>query len=75
MRNGWKGMVQGKRDIMKFVHISIRTDDMDRSIGFYETYLGMRLEKRKEIASNNAEIAFLGCENTSFKLEITWYKD
>jgi lactoylglutathione lyase len=47
---------------------------MEKSIQFYETYLGLKLVSRKEIPSNDAEIAFLESEGTDFKLELTWYK-
>jgi lactoylglutathione lyase len=57
-----------------FAHVSIRTSNMERSIGFYESYLGMKLVMRREIPQNNAEIAFLESENTNFKLELTWFK-
>lgn len=59
---------------MYFAHTSIRTSDMDRSIGFYRDLLGMELQRRREIPKNNAEIAFLGSENGNL-LELTWYKD
>ena len=59
---------------MVFAHVSIRTNNMDRSIKFYETYFGMKLATKKEIPATNAEIAFLESEGTNFKLELTWYK-
>ena len=59
---------------MGFVHVSIRTNDMDSSIDFYSKYFGMKLERRREIKANNAEIAFLGAEGTDFKLELTHYR-
>jgi lactoylglutathione lyase len=60
---------------MKFVHVSIRTNDMVRSIDFYSKYFKMNLERRKEIKANNAEIAFLSSEGTDFQLELTQYKN
>ena len=59
---------------MTFSHVSIRTSDMERSIGFYERHLGMRLVNRRPIPSNNAEIAFLESDGVPFRLELTWYK-
>ncbi|MCX8151013.1 MAG: VOC family protein [Candidatus Bathyarchaeota archaeon] len=59
-----------------FVHVSIRTSDMERSIGFYTRLLGLQLLSRREIPQNNAEIAFLrdpqakGCV-----LELTFYRN
>lgn len=59
-----------------FVHASIRTSNMDRSIEFYSLLLGLKLLSRREIKQTNAEIAFLqdpagkGC-----KLELTYYRN
>jgi lactoylglutathione lyase len=59
-----------------FVHASIRTSNMDRSIDFYTRLLGLTLLSRREIPQNNAEIVFLqdpqaeGCT-----LELTFYRN
>ena len=42
-----------------FVHASIRTSNMERSIDFYSRFLGLKLQSRREIKQTNAEIAFL----------------
>lgn len=55
-------------------HVSIRTSDIERSIRFYGSYFGMKLVTRREIKSNNAEIAFLESQGTNFRLELTWFK-
>ncbi|MBT0159564.1 lactoylglutathione lyase [Candidatus Bathyarchaeota archaeon A05DMB-2] len=58
-----------------FVHVSIRTSDIDRPIDFYTRLLGLTLVSRREIPQNDAEIAFLrdpkaeGCT-----LELTFYR-
>ena len=58
-----------------FVHTSIRTSNMDRSIDFYTRLMGMKLLSRREIPQNNAEIAFLQDPNgKEAKLELTFYK-
>jgi lactoylglutathione lyase len=60
---------------MVFVHASIRTSDMDRSIDFYTRLLGLKLVGRHEIPQNNAEIAFLqDPAEKGAKLELTFYK-
>ena len=56
---------------MAFVHVSIRTGNMERSIKFYESHFGMKLASRRPIPQNNAEIAFLESEGTGFRLELT----
>ncbi|MCW3974870.1 MAG: VOC family protein [Candidatus Bathyarchaeota archaeon] len=60
---------------MRFVHVSIRTNDIDKSIEFYQKYFNMVLVNRKEIKANNAEIAFLKNKDDGFRLEITHYKN
>jgi lactoylglutathione lyase len=58
-----------------FVHASIRTSNMEKSIDFYTRLLGLKVLSRREIKQTNAEIAFLqdqkgeGCT-----LELTFYK-
>ncbi len=60
---------------MMFVHTSIRTSNMERSIDFYTRLMGLKLLARREISQNNAEIAFLqDSEGKGFKLELTFYK-
>jgi lactoylglutathione lyase len=59
-----------------FVHTSIRTSNMNRSIDFYTRLLGLTLINRREIPQNNAEIAFLQDPQTKgSKLELTFYRD
>ena len=58
-----------------FVHTSIRTSDMERSIDFYTRIMGLSLLSRREIAQNDAEIAFLqDGEGKGAKLELTFYR-
>jgi lactoylglutathione lyase len=58
-----------------FVHTSIRTSNMDRSIDFYTKLMGLKLLGRREIPQNNAEIAFLqDPEGKGSKLELTFYR-
>lgn len=59
-----------------FVHTSIRTSNMDRSIDFYTRLMGLKLLNRREIPKNNAEIAFLqDAESKGAKLELTHYRN
>jgi lactoylglutathione lyase len=59
-----------------FVHTSIRTSNMDRSIDFYIRFIGLKLISRREIPKNNAEIAFLRDEQTKgATLELTFYRE
>jgi len=59
-----------------FVHASIRTSNMERSIDFYTRLLGLTVLSRREIPRNNAEIAFLQAPQANgAKLELTFYRD
>ena len=57
-----------------FVHTSIRTSNIDRSIDFYTRIMGLKLVSRRTIPQNDAEIAFLqDPEGKGAKLELTFY--
>ena len=59
-----------------FVHTSIRTSKMERSIHFYTRFLGLTLMNRREIPQNNAEIAFLrDPQGKGSMLELTFYRN
>ncbi len=60
---------------MAFIHTSIRTSNIDKSIDFYTRLAGLKLLSRREIPQNNAEIAFLqDPEGKGAKLELTFYR-
>ena len=62
--------------ISLFIHTSIRTSNMNRSIEFYTNFLGLELIDRKEIPKNNAEIAFLrDPKEKGSILELTFYRN
>jgi len=59
-----------------FVHTSVRTSNLDKSIDFYTRLMGLRLLSRREIPHNNAEIAFLqDSDGKGSKLELTFYRE
>jgi lactoylglutathione lyase len=59
-----------------FVHTSIRTSNIERSIDFYSKFLGLKLQSRKEIKQTNAEIAFLqDSQGKGCTLELTYYRN
>ncbi len=59
-----------------FVHTSIRTSNMDRSIDFYTKFLNLNLLSRRKIPQNNAEIAFLqDSQGKGSMLELTFYRN
>ena len=59
-----------------FVHTSIRTSNLNKSIEFYDKFLGLKLLTKREIPQNNAEIAFLqDPKGKGATLELTFYKN
>jgi lactoylglutathione lyase len=58
-----------------FVHTSVRTRDLDRSISFYTRLLGLKVVSRREIPQNDAEIVFLqDPAGKGATLELTFYR-
>jgi lactoylglutathione lyase len=58
-----------------FVHTSIRTGNLEKSIGFYARHLGLKVVSRREIPQNDAEIVFLqDPEAKGATLELTFYR-
>jgi lactoylglutathione lyase len=58
-----------------FVHASIRTSNMERSIQFYTKFFGLKVVKRMEIQQTNSELVFL--QDPMAKgalLELTFYR-
>lgn len=59
---------------MRILHTCLNVSDLDRSIKFYTSQLGLRLISRREIKQNNAEIAFLSDESGG-AIELTHWRD
>ena len=59
---------------MKILHTCLNVSDLDRSISFYTSNLNLNLTSRREIKSNNAEIAFLEDEAGN-AIELTHWRD
>ncbi|MDK2807528.1 MAG: lactoylglutathione lyase [Clostridiales bacterium] len=62
---------------MKFtmVHENYNVKDLERSLVFYEKALGLT-EKRRHVAEDGSFIiVFVGNEESSFELELTWLRD
>jgi len=58
-----------------FLHTSIRTGNLGKSIEFYTKHFGLVVKSRREIPQNDAEIAFLqDPEGRGAKLELTFYR-
>jgi lactoylglutathione lyase len=59
-----------------FVHTSIRTSNLERSIDFYSRFFGLKVLRKMEIKQNNAELAFLqDSKSEGCTLELTYLHD
>ncbi|TNF33704.1 MAG: lactoylglutathione lyase [Gammaproteobacteria bacterium] len=58
---------------MRILHTMIRVGDLERSIGFYTTILGMRLLRRKDYPDGRFTLAFVGYadESEASAIELT----
>ncbi len=59
-----------------FVHASIRTSSIQRSIEFYSKFLGLQVKSRHDLKATNSEIVFLqDSQRKGCILELTFYRD
>ena len=59
----------------KIIHENFNITDMERSLAFYEKALGLRELRRREASDGSFVICYIGNEETSFELELTWLRD
>lgn len=59
---------------LKILHTCLNVSDLDRSIGFYSRFMGLKFVSRREVKQNNAEIAFLQDEGGA-AIELTHWRD
>lgn len=61
---------------MRILHTMIRTGNLDRSIDFYTSVLGMKLLRRKDYPEGRFTLAFLGygdeSKETAIELTYNW---
>jgi lactoylglutathione lyase len=58
-----------------FVHASVRTSNLEKSIEFYTKFFRLKVVRRMEIPQTNAQLAFLqDPEAEGATLELTFYK-
>ena len=67
--------MRGKRYTMKFkmVHENYNVADLGKSLAFYEKALGLHEVRR--INGEGFIIVYLGNDESSFELELTWLED
>jgi lactoylglutathione lyase len=55
---------------MRLLHTMLRVGDMQRSIDFYTSVMGMKLLRQRDNPSNNYSLAFVGFEGNPEQAEI-----
>jgi lactoylglutathione lyase len=61
--------------IFRFDHNSINVRDLEKSLNFYRSALGLVETRRIEPADKSFILVFLGDTKTGHKLELTWLRD
>ncbi len=59
----------------KMIHENFNVTDLDRSLAFYETALGLREKRRRAAPDGSFVICYIGNGETDFELELTWLRD
>ncbi|WP_270941741.1 VOC family protein [Romboutsia lituseburensis] len=59
----------------KFCHNNFNVLNLEKSIEFYEKALGLKETKRSVAEDGSFILVFLGDEETTHKLELTWLRD
>ena len=59
----------------QLLHTRIRVSDLDRSIRFYEDYLGFRVVSRTDRSPAGNHIAHLELPGNAHTIEFTWSED
>jgi len=58
----------------KFTYVGIRVKDLEKSIDFYTTLLGMQVKGRSRIEQTKGETVSLETEESGFTLELNYYE-
>ena len=57
----------------RFDHFNINVTDLDKSIKFYETALGLHESHRKEASDGSFVLVYMADDHSNFLLELTWF--
>ena len=58
-----------------FAHNNINVLNLERSVAFYHSALGLQEVRRKEAKDGSFVLVFLGDGSTPHRLELTWLRD
>lgn len=56
----------------KMIHENYNVTDLEKSLAFYEEAFGLREIRRKTASDNSFIIVYVGNEESTFELELTW---
>ncbi len=59
----------------RFAYVGVQVSDLDRSVDFYCSRLGMWLRKREKVPETGGEWAELTSEGSPQLLELNWYPE
>ena len=59
----------------RFDHFNINVTDLERSIKFYETALGLHESHRKQAEDGSFVLVYMTDGCSGFMLELTWLRD
>ncbi|MBN2642431.1 MAG: VOC family protein [Victivallales bacterium] len=59
----------------KFAHNNLNVLDLDKSLAFYKEALGLKETRRKKAEDGSFILIYLGDNETSHLLELTWLRD
>ena len=59
----------------RFDHYNINVKDLERSVAFYQSALGLKEKRRRNAEDGSFTLVFMGDESTDFSLELTWLRD
>ncbi len=59
----------------KMTHQNFNVFDMEKSLKFYEEALDMHVIRRRKAEDGSFEICFIGNEDNSFNIELTWMRE
>lgn len=60
---------------MRFLHTMLRVRNLEDSIEFYEKMFGMKLNRKSENKDFRYTLAFIGFEDSSVEIELTYNWD
>lgn len=60
---------------MRFLHTMLRVRNLENSIEFYEKMFGMKLNRKSENKDFRYTLAFIGLEDSSVEIELTYNWD